>query len=207
MKIAGNKTSADWQSSKASLVVGGNQTLWKEVHQEFFLKRLSLRYLNPIETLQERGNREGEGFSIVALQCVLLEFLASTVKGKSYLHNHKPKTPPDPKDPFYSNSKELFVEFLHTYSPFKSSFNRKTAEDFYTGVRCGLVHEARTKNGWIIRANKSSKNMIDLKSKKVNRYALQDAIIDFLKWYEKELLTNKSVQEAFIVKFDNLSQP
>jgi hypothetical protein len=41
--------------------------------------------------------------------------------------------------------------------PFKDEFNEDQARDFYISVRCGLLHEARTKNGWTIWAKHGSR--------------------------------------------------
>jgi hypothetical protein len=37
-----------------------------------------------IDTLQQNDSQREEGFSIVAVQCSLIEFLESTIQGKSY---------------------------------------------------------------------------------------------------------------------------
>jgi hypothetical protein len=79
--IAGWKTQADWHATKASLVVGGDPQTWRAVYRDFYRARLDLRYLNPIKILQDHGTFSGEGFSIAAIQCSLIEFLESTIQG------------------------------------------------------------------------------------------------------------------------------
>ena len=86
MKIAGSFTVADWNALSAILTPGKNPDNWKMAYKIFFLTRLETRYFEPIRLMQEHGDRAGEGFSITALHCTLIEFLASTLEGKSYKH-------------------------------------------------------------------------------------------------------------------------
>jgi len=87
--IAGSRTTVDWQAFRAKLKPGGEVALWKKAFDDYFYERLSLRYLEPIKVLQDNGTYQGEGFSIVAIQCTLIEFLESTVQGISYRFRRK----------------------------------------------------------------------------------------------------------------------
>jgi len=82
--IAGSKTAADWTAFRKTLVPGKDRASWQNAYGGFLHKRLSLRYLEPIKVLRDSGTFQGEGFSIVAIQCTLIEFLESTVQGLSY---------------------------------------------------------------------------------------------------------------------------
>ena len=95
-------------------------------------------------------DEQGEGFSIVALQCSLIEFLASTLEGKSYKYCPSKAVKCDVHE--YCNSKALYIRFLRSEHPFSQYFNEATARDFYENVRCPLLHEARTKGRWRILA-------------------------------------------------------
>lgn len=90
--IAGSKTTDDWRRFSSSLVPGGDRAVWQIAFDEYFHARLSLRYLDPIRILQENGTFQGEGFSIVAIQCTLIEFLESTIRGLSYRYLRKGET-------------------------------------------------------------------------------------------------------------------
>jgi hypothetical protein len=79
--IAGWKTGKDWHKFRASLIVGGDEAKWHEASNEYFRTRLDLRYLHPIKILEEQKEFRGEGFSILTIQCSLIEFLESTVQG------------------------------------------------------------------------------------------------------------------------------
>lgn len=94
--IAGWKTVDDWTGLRTQLLAAANDSLWTTAFKDFFLSRLSLRYLNPIKVLQENGTFQGEGFSIVAIQCALIEFLESTLQGRSYRYPRKGDPPVGP---------------------------------------------------------------------------------------------------------------
>jgi hypothetical protein len=90
-------------------------------------------------------------------------------------------------------------------APFNTEFDARTAHDFYEGVRCGLLHEARTKNGWVIWAKHGSR-IIDAPGaqKILYRDDFQKALLEFVAWYKGALTSDSAIQEAFIRKFDSL---
>ena len=71
--IAGWKTGKDWKAFRKLLVIGGDTTKWDEAFEQYFFTRLTLRYLNPIRLLEAQRTFHGEGFSILAIQCTLIE--------------------------------------------------------------------------------------------------------------------------------------
>ena len=90
-------------------------------------------------------------------------------------------------------------------TPFSNDFKTpNTARDFYEGVRCGLLHEARTKNGWTISARTSHGKTVDANQKIMYRDEFQTGLLAFVDWYKDALSTDKTLQEAFIRKFDSL---
>ncbi len=131
---------------------------------QLFITRFNRKFLNPIHNIIELRNLEGEGFSIITIQCAIIEALAAFRAGKIYNHRISPSSP----NFEYRDSKAIFVEFLNSASIFENNFFIKdasgrpvkntpfNADDFYSDVRCGLMHEARTKNNWIITATKRS---------------------------------------------------
>jgi len=78
------------------------------------------------------------------------------------------------------------------------------AHDFYVGVRCGVLYEARTKNGWMILAESETGQIIDPNLKIVYRDNFQTALLKFVRWYKTALPSTPALQEAFLRKFDNL---
>ncbi len=134
---------------------------WKKAIK-LFQTRLERKYFNPLQDIIDKKSLKGEGFSILTVQCSVIEALAAFRKG--YVFNYR-RTFASPTYE-YSGSKDLYVNFLRTASIFKNNFfsigengdivadTPFNAEQFYSDVRCGLLHEARTKGRWIINATK-----------------------------------------------------
>jgi hypothetical protein len=204
-RIADQKTVADWTSMRGGLTASPDPAAWTEAFRDFFKARLGTRYFQPIQTLESMGQNTGEGFAIVALHCSLIEFLASTLEGKTYKYR---KSGDPPLGPFeYSNSSDMFVKFLEDNDPFRGMFSSTgTARDFYSSVRCGLLHEARTKGRWRIRVGKSATQAIDAGNKVIYRNLMRSAFDEFVNRYGQELSTDVGLQQAFIRKFDSLCE-
>jgi hypothetical protein len=198
MYISPTKTSDDWRALHldASSPLG----LWKQVVKEFFRDRIDSRYLQPIACIQQLGNQEGEGFAMVTIQCALIEFLESTMQGKRYRY-----APTQNLGPFeYNRSGAVFRSFLLNRHPFSGTFTATLAEDFYANVRCALLHEAQTKNGWYIRAA-SDNVIVDVQTKVLFRDNFHSALLDLIETYEQGVLESVALKEAFIRKFDHLA--
>jgi hypothetical protein len=203
-RIAGEKTVADWAAMKDRLTSSPGQSAWTEAFKDFFKMRLESRYFEPIRAIEAIGKNAGEGFAIVALHCSLIEFLAATLKGMIYVHGLNQQEPCINK---YSNSSDIFVEFLESNEPFKSMFsNIDHADEFYRSVRCDLLHEARTKECWKIRVCESATQAIDVENKVVYRNKMQAAFNQFVDCYGQQLLMDPELQKAFIRKFDSLCE-
>jgi len=198
--IAGQKTVADWLAFRKRLTSSYDAELWNCAFQEYFLQRLEQRYLHPIKVLQKYGTWKGEGFSILALQCTLVEFLESTFQGMNY--RFVSRRSPDSHE--YSQSSDIFVSFLCNRSPFTQEFNEKLAREFYRSVRCGLLHEARTKDGWKVQAKSTDRKIVNGEKRIIYRNNFQKGLDEVIGWYGKTLPKDAKLQEGFIRKFDNL---
>lgn len=199
--IAGWKTQEDWFLLRRRLIDNVSEEAWQEAFNDYFFKRLNLRYLNPIKVLQKHGTFSGEGFSILVILCTLIEFLESTVEGLKYRF----LKPGEKLGQFeYSQSRKLFENFLCNRKPFNKEFNSTLAMQFYKNIRCGLLHEAQTKNGWRVWAKNTEGKIIDKDQKLVYRDNFMEAINSFIDIYNIELKSNKKFQEAFIRKSDSL---
>jgi len=185
IRIAGRKTVRDWKQFRTALAPGVGPDLWEDAFRVYFEARLSSRYLRPIETLQASRTLDGEGFSILAIHCTLIEFLESTLQGLSYRYVRR-KDPPL-RQYEYSESGKLFAAFLSTRQPFCKVFDPAIAADFYVGVRCALLHEARTKNGWIIKAKGPAIADVSAKNKIVYRNNFHAALLEFIQSYRMAL--------------------
>jgi len=199
--IANGKTKEDWQKIRKLLLSGDVNHVWETAYSDFYLSRLQTRYLEPINLLQDHGKYQGEGFAIVTIQCSLVEFLESTIQGVSYRYLGRGCT----LGPYeYSSSKYLFVSFLTTREPFKQHFDTPTAMTFYEDIRCGLLHEARTKGQWRIWGYSADAKLIDKTRKIIFRDNLQLAFQQFIECYRGDLLREPDLKSAFIRKFDSL---
>jgi hypothetical protein len=201
--IAGLKSADDWRAFRESLALGGDAARWQQAFDEYFRTRLDLRYFNPIRLLQKHGTFEGEGFSILAIQCTLIEFLESTVQGINYRHLRKGEAL-GPHE--YSSSCDLFISFLCKRDPFARNFDVALAKDFYVGVRCGLLHEARTKNCWRVWAQGPAGAVVDREKRVVYRDNFQAGLDEFIAWYGIALRSDADLQGAFIRKFDSICE-
>lgn len=184
---------------KAELT-NGNVTseTWARAHNRCLRARLDDRYLQPIKTIQSNGSFIGEGFAILTLQCSLIEFLAALRLGLNYRTGAQFGEKNE-----YGQSGKLYAEFLAGQPPFSDCVpNLASAYEFYRDVRCGLVHEAQTKNGWKVWAYTSTNQAIDFGRKIVNRDLLGDAIETYLAQYEAELIASVELQNAFVRKLD-----
>ena len=199
-RVAGSKRVSDWISLRKRLSPG-KKSDWKIAFDDFFLERISARYLTPIAKLQSQRELKGEGFSIVTIQCALIEFLAATIEGRIYNLQASEQL----KHKFgYSRSAGLFRRFLTTQQPFASIIEGDDANDVYQNVRCALVHEARTKNGWRILAGSTRSLALDVKAKIVYHEGLQTSLCDFVEAYGQRLMITPSLQKGLLRKLDSL---
>lgn len=203
--IAGKKSVKNWMDMRGRLTGSPDKAAWTEAFTDFFKVRIESRYFKPIRAIENIKECVGEGFAIVSLHCSLIEFLAATLKGKMYKYQRNKERPLCQFE--YSNSSDMFVDFLEGNEPFKSMFSKAgTAREFYTSVRCGLLHEARTKGLWRIQVCESATHPIDVDGKVVYRNKMQAAFCQFVESYGQQLPMDAPLQEAFIRKFDSLCE-
>lgn len=148
----------------------------EEVYNIFF-ERIENRYFKPIKLLKSHDDSiDGYGFSMVAILCSLIEFLQSTIDGKfhkkTYGNEFRSKYQLlDSRNllTYYQsgNSKKdnEFVNFLKELDlNFKINpigYYDSIAREFYDCVRCALLHDACTRNNWIIREKTEKKLIFD----------------------------------------------
>lgn len=88
--------------------------------------RFTERYLDPALESPER-----HGFSILAICCLMVEALESFRNGWRSTSG---------------KSEAAFCSFFQAHDEFKDL--RPVAHDFYRAVRCGILHQAETTDGW-----------------------------------------------------------
>lgn len=113
---------------KLNLTLQSSQLDWNTA--VMILKdRIEGRYFNQITLLSNDIN--ANGFTIMALNCLLIETLYQFKEGKDKTSSHQ--------------NKEAYSDFL--MQEFPHEFNTKNIADaFYTNIRCGILHSAQTKN-------------------------------------------------------------
>ncbi len=118
---------------------------------EIFEDRINYRYLDAIEELQVsddefyRKHRQRRfGFSMMALDCLLIETLAQFQEGL--------KDSDEAKTLLGLDNSEFYIRFLtQTSFCLKRVFDRPSATAFYKTIRCGILHQAETKEDSKIR--------------------------------------------------------
>ena len=139
----------------------------KKAIADFLLERFTERYITPL-----RGNsKRKHGFTTMAISCLMIETLESFWLGEE-----------DTK----GQSKQMFISFFKHTQKQGGVLGRFSgcSTDFYYNVRCGILHQAETTEGWkIIRKG----NLLNIKEKTINATAFHDEVEESLKLYCKEL--------------------
>lgn len=201
LEIAEELTVGNWLDLQVSLESGmDTNSLWEEAFS-YFTKRMESRYLMPVKVIETCSNVTGEGFSIVTIICSLIEALESFYQGRSYRKPPKGCALDITKE--YFKSQEMFESFLINREPFSKYFSEAgLATSFYENVRCALLHEAATRNGWKIRIDTSL--LIEKREHLtiVNRVLLVLAVDEYMKEYKKKLFQSVDLKQAFMRKFN-----
>jgi len=121
--IRGAKTWAikDWNEIDFSQETGWVKAI------NIFEDRIRGRFIDVIDTF---SCRNGAGFAVMALDCLLIETLQQFREGKAETPSGK--------------SGKYFRRFL-TQTSFNEHFNDDLADLFYDQIRCGILHQAEVK--------------------------------------------------------------
>ena len=111
----------------------------------FILERFLERYIAPIKALDRT---EKHGFSIMAISCLMIESLESFKNGWEDTRN---------------KSKKAFNSFFAREDEFEVF--RNVSSSFYKNIRCGILHQSETTNGWKIRRDG---NLFEQETKTIN---------------------------------------
>jgi|TARA_B110000091_G_scaffold12237_2_gene11828 hypothetical protein len=215
MKIARKLTTQDWKDLKEELKPTEDK-LWS-LAAHFFEERIKTRYLTPIHAIQNLNLNEGEGFAMVNLQCSLIETFECFINGWIFYLEGRNLVWKDKegKVASYKNnsvkSKQIFISF---FSRFNNEF-KIDGEDFYSNVRCALLHETQTKGNWVIRVTEKDTKKCDKED--IDKYIIyrnnfQDQLKELLDEYQDCLIKNedfreikaKDLRENFIAKMDHI---
>jgi gamma-glutamylcyclotransferase (GGCT)/AIG2-like uncharacterized protein YtfP len=207
-KIAGDVTVAEWGRLRLDL---GRSVAQPEAHPQawetaiaMFHQRVRTRFLDPLDWILEKRAKRGEGFTVVAMLCVLIEFLESFRQGKTFVNG-------ETTHPFeYHSSRSLFRSFLTQQEPFSRDFvDPRSADGFYANIRCGLLHEAATKQTSLIRGGRPGRIVEPIDGDPGNlivyREELYEAIQTYVERYLRELPVDEALRHAFLRRMDALS--
>ncbi|WP_411726686.1 hypothetical protein [Methyloglobulus sp.] len=122
---------------------------WQQAHENndwdtmvaIFQDRIEGRFLKPVRLIAKDDDiGEFSGFSILALDCLIIETLYQFYSGL---------------DETEGEHKKAFWNFFKSSEFFKDHFSRKKAFTFYSHYRCGIVHQAQTKGKSVVRKDQS----------------------------------------------------
>lgn len=135
---------------------------WDEMI-DMFHDRIESRYFKPVRLIA--SNKEiGEfsGFSILAIDCLIIETLSQFYLGH---------------DETQGEHRKSFWVFFKGSDRFKGSFSRNIAFIFYSHFRCGILHQAQTKLKSVVRIDQEE--MI----KPVGKKIAEGLIVDRVKFH------------------------
>lgn len=137
---------------------------------EFLYQRLYTRYLKPFEFENEeyRENYKN-GFSIMANCCLLIETLESFKNGWGNT---------------YRKSNIAFKKFFDSESNFKDF--QGISNEFYTNVRCGILHQGETTLGYKI--NRNGTTLYDSNTKTISAFLFAERMKISLENYKTKLI-------------------
>lgn len=102
---------------------------------DFLKKRFTERYIRPL-----RGDPDMKhGFCTIAISCLMIEALESFWQGW-----------PDTKNKSREAFRSFFQRCLEQGLELGNFAGDELSDDFYYGVRCGILHQAETTRGWRI---------------------------------------------------------
>jgi|SRR5690554_1138010 len=219
MKIAGKLTIRQWKELDKKL--NNEEAICWEYAFSFFEERIKTRYLKPIEAILNMKDNIGEGFAVVNLQCSLIETIECFVNGWIYDKHQKGKHKwySDNDCAKYSEdnvkSKTIFKSFFENREPFKKMFEENNLEgnDFYRNVRCGLLHETQTKNGWRIKVSNKDNAKSITNDKIIYRENFHRDINNVIENYKSTIVEGKpfddnisvcNLRQNFIIKINHI---
>jgi len=139
------------------------------IHHRFFNRYV--KHLNDIDS----------GFLKMAISCLMIETLESFRQGKK--DTKKKGVGLKMFKAFFATEEKLFPGF------------KDIADDFYSNIRCGILHQAETTNAWrILRKD----DLLDKKNKTINATKFVKAIEKSLENYINSLKSNNINDEIWV---------
>lgn len=181
--ISPNYMASQWRDLNISATPKPN---WEEA-AKIFHDRIVGRFLAPVDAMRKHadaGIREFCGFTVLAIDCLLIETLGQFYRGYQETPSPKDKT----HNPEGKKHSDFYVEFMNEISHLSKADCFDTPKKrslFYKHFRCGILHQAQTK----------SKSRVRFGETKMARFANQ-ADHDQGLIVDRELLHNALVDEV-----------
>ena len=158
---------------------------------DIFSDRIYGRFLAPVEAIEKHSDdkiRRFSGFSILAIDCLIIETLYQFYNGV---------------DETNIKHQDAFWRFFRTSTYFKPHFTRKIAYKFYTHFRCGILHQAQTKMASKVKFGQAK--MVQLVDPNdlnqgliIDRKRFHKALCDEIDTYKNRLLNPQSQQDYLL---------
>jgi hypothetical protein len=157
----------------------------------FFYHRFYGRFLRPLDFQNDEYNKKYKsGFAIMVNSCLLIETFVSFMEPEFLDTNYKSER----CFGYFFNVNPFFNQFaknsldISAYKDIETKLkNKGIPKDFYNNVRCGLLHNAETRNGWkIVRSG----NLFDESTKKINADLFMENLKKVLEQYSNKLLVS-----------------
>ncbi|MBC6995445.1 hypothetical protein QWY85_10200 [Neolewinella lacunae] len=153
---------------------------------DFIFSRLYYRYIKPFEfrsksviknktsgkNVNEYSLLYKNGFSVMANCCLLIETLETFLRGWENSSN---------------KSEAAFLKFFSRDKNFKEFAVDDMPTIFYKSIRCGILHQGETTNGWRITRDER-KLILDTNSKEINASKFLGQLKQSITDYKDELL-------------------
>ena len=144
----------------------------------FVMERFDERYFKPVDDSPSK-----HGFASLAIACLVIETLESFYQG---IGDTKGK------------STQMFIDFLGRDTPLKvlggSYPARGTKNWFYSDIRCGILHQAEARGGWLVMRKGP---LLDPHRRVINATAVLRALREEVKIYAKAIETDQALWEKF----------
>lgn len=165
---------------------------------EIFNQRIRSRYIEPADLLIEEDRKRKPierryGFSILAIDCLLIETLQSFRDG---LTNTKNK------------SKKMFERFLTRSESFRQHFSKDEAVSFYYDFRCGILHQAEVMGPSLLWSVGLLKGKKSDGTPYINRTKIHECLKDEIERYAEELRDpqNSKLRRNFKIKMEFIAR-
>jgi hypothetical protein len=165
---------------------------------EIFNERIGSRYLEPVDLLIEDDEKRKPierryGFSILAIDCLLIETLQSFREGLTDTKN---------------KSRKMFKKFLTSREGFREHFNPVQAKSFFYDFRCGILHQGEVMGPSLLWSVGLLKGEKADGTPYINRTKVHEYVKEEVKRYSEELRdpANSELRRKFRIKMDFIAR-